>query len=61
MIVSLCLDEERYPSRDIEGVSRGTARQSRMKLGQSGICALHTTRSERGILSFTRNKRKQDS
>lgn len=61
MIVILCFDEERYPSMDIEGVIRGRARQGRMKLGQTDICALDTTNSERGILSFTRNRRKQDS
>lgn len=61
MIVSLCVDEERCPSRDMEGVIRGRARQDRMKLGQTGICALDTTTSERGVLSFTRHHWKQDS
>lgn len=57
----LCLSEERYPSRDIEGVIRGRARQGRIKLGKTGICALDTTNTERGIYSFTRNQWKQDS
>lgn len=45
----------------MEGMITGRARQGRMKLGQTDICALYTTNSERGILSFTRNQWKQDS
>lgn len=52
IIVILCLDEEGYPSMDIEGVIRGRARQSRMKLGQTDVCALNTTNSEKRHLEF---------
>lgn len=60
-MIILCLSEERYPSRDIKSVIRGRARQGRIKLGKTGICALDTTNAERGIYSFTRKQWKQDS